>query len=100
MPRKYTHVKHLEESVFGLKAEGKTNGEISQYFGLTMKQLKNLITRHNCRAKKIQAGIPIKRRGRPPIKPPAQQKKLVLEITRLRMENELLRSFLQAAGRR
>jgi len=93
-------MKHLEEMIFRLKSEGKTNREIGQLFGLTKQQLKNLITRHNRRAERIQAGIPVKGRGRPPKNPPLPQKNLELEIKRLEMENELLRSFLQAAGRR
>jgi len=93
-------VKHLEEMIFRLKSEGKTNREIGQLFGLTKQQLKNLITRHNRRAERMQAGIPVKRRGRPSRYSSLPQRNLELEIKRLEMENELLRSFLQAAGRR
>lgn len=100
MPRSYRSVKHLEETIFRLKSGGKTNREIGQLFGLTKKQLTNLITRHNRRVEKMQAGTPVKRRGRPPKYPPTLKKNLELEIKRLEMENELLRSFLQAAGRR
>ena len=41
-----------------------------------------------------------KRRGRPRTKPITNQEDMALEIRRLKMEVELLRSFLQAAGRR
>ena len=41
-----------------------------------------------------------KRRGRPRTKPITNQEDMALEIRRLKMEVELLRFFLQAAGRR
>lgn len=100
MTRIYTHVKQLEETILQLKAQGKTNREIGQKYGLTKKQVINLITRYNRRTEKLQAGIPLKRRGRPPKTPPSTQKELKHEIKRLEMENALLRSFLQAVGRR
>jgi len=40
-----------------------------------------------------------KRRGRPRTKPTTPQQEMELELMQLRMENDLLRSFLQAAGR-
>ena len=44
-------------------------------------------------------GIP-KRIERPRKKPPETEEEFRKEVERLKMENELLRSFLQAAGRR
>ena len=41
-----------------------------------------------------------KRRGRPRTKPETSQKAMELKIKQLQMEVELLRSFLQAVGRR
>jgi len=41
-----------------------------------------------------------KKRGRPRTRPVTSQKAMELEIKQLQMEVELLRSFLQAAGRR
>lgn len=41
-----------------------------------------------------------KRKGRPRTKPITIQREMELENNRLKMEVELLRSFLQAAGRR
>lgn len=100
MPRKYAKVKHLEDEIFRLKAAGKTNGEIREITGLTKKQLTNLITRHNRREKEMQKGIPVKRRGRPRKTPLTTRQELEMENKQLKMEVELLRSFLQAAGRR
>lgn len=42
----------------------------------------------------------LKKRGRPRIKPLTTIEELTAENKQLRMENELMRSFLQAAGRK
>lgn len=84
-----------------LKTEGKTNREIAEFFGLKdIKAVKNIVTLHNRKQRAQAAGILPKRRGRPSkgYLPTDQEKDN--EIKRLKMENELLRSFLQIAGRR
>jgi len=100
MSRSYVHVKLLEKDIFEMKASGKSNREIREQFGLSEKQLKNLITRHNRAEDRIQKGIPPRRQGRPRkgYVPTEQEKDN--EIKRLKMENELLRNFLRLAGRR
>lgn len=45
MPRKYTKIKELEPEVFRMKAEGKTNREIAEHFGLTREQIRDLVKR-------------------------------------------------------
>ena len=94
MPRKYTHIKGIEPEVFEMKRSGYTNREIAEHFGPTKNQIVKLITRHNNRQKKIEAGIEIRNRGRQPkgFKGPEHEKDY--EIKRLRMENALLRDFL------
>lgn len=99
MSRKYVHVKALEKEIFELKAQGASNREIGERFGLNIKQLKNLINRHNKTARQLEHGELPRRRGRPP-----KNHKLTVgekdnEIKRLKMENQLLRDFLRAAGR-
>jgi transposase len=100
MPRSYVHVKLIEKEIFEMKAAGKSNRKIREQYGLSEKQLKNLITRHNRAEERLQAGIQPRRRGRPPkgYQPTEQEKDN--EIKRLKMENELLRDFLQIAGRK
>ena len=66
MPRTYRRVKGLEEEIFRLKEEGKTNREIRELYGLSEKQMKNLITRHNRREEKKAMGILPRRPGCPP----------------------------------
>ena len=111
MARGYKHVKMMETQVFEKKEAGQTNREIAEEFGLTMTQLKNLINRRNRAERKAAAGIQPRRRGRPPkvisltksderdvIKRITKEKDY--EISRLKMENDLLRDFLRLAGRR
>ena len=55
MPRAYTKVEILSEEVFRRKKAGETNRAIAESYGLTLKQIKKLITRQNNKAKKIWA---------------------------------------------
>ncbi len=98
MSRKYTHVKQYEAEILELKAQGISNREIGQKFGLSLKQMENLLTRHNRRKKLVMSGVMPRRGGRPKRNELAEDKK-DSEINRLKMENELLRDFLRTAGR-
>ena len=100
MPRSYTQVKVLEEEIFRQKAEGKSNREIREQYGLSKKQMNNLITRHNRAERLHEAGITPRRRGRPPNGYKSTEGEKDNEIKRLKMENELLRDFLRASGRK
>lgn len=99
MRRSYTHVKSLEEEIFEQKGQGKSNREIRDYYGLSKKQMENLITRHNKRERLLEEGIVPRRRGRPPKRYKSTESEKDNEIKRLKMENELLRDFLHAVGR-
>ena len=55
MPRAYRKVEILSEEVFGQKVAEETNREIAESYGLTLKQVKQLIMRQNNKAKKIAA---------------------------------------------
>lgn len=73
---------------------GKTQREIAEYYGFKDKSVvKKLLERE--RKKELQ-GIP-KQRGRKPAKTLAEYK---YENKRLKMENELLRFFLQSTERK
>ena len=97
MARPYTHVQVVEKEMREMRAAGKTNREIAEYFGF---QDKYVVTKYNRRMRKMEAGIMPRRRRRPPkgYVPTEQEKEN--EIRRLKMENELLRDFLRLAGRR
>ena len=100
MARGYTHIKMLEEKIFEMKANGKTNREIAEHFGLSIIQIKNLINRHNQAQKRKEAGILPGRPGRPSKGYKSTEQEKDNQIKRLKMENELLRDFLRHAGRR
>lgn len=100
MSRSYTHVKTLEKEIFEQKAQGKCNREIREQYGLSKKQMNNLITRHNRAERQLEAGVVPCRRGRPPKGNKATESEKDNEIKRLKMENELLRDFLRASGRK
>lgn len=101
MTRKYVKVKYLLAEVLKHKQDGKTHSEIAEIYGLSKDQVKKLVERNRQAERKAKEELPKfnPRRGRPRKTPLTSQKKLELENKQLRMENELLRSFLQAAGR-
>ena len=85
-----------------MREAGKTRQEIAEYFGLDKIQIKNWINRYNKEVKRIEAGIIPRPKGRP--RKDAAPRDVVTEqayeIKRLKMENQLLRDFLQLAGRK
>ena len=101
--QKYTHVQVLLPEIRAMEAAGKTKREIAEHFGLRDKYVvKQLLTREHRKEKKIIEGIMPRPKGRPrknvqPIDIVSQQ---AYEIDRLKMENKLLRDFLQLTGRK
>ena len=111
MPRSYRHIKEYELEILELKSQGKTNREICEKLGFEMKQLKNFINRHNTNQRKLEAGIALKRKGRPPKNYVVSEQDKVAElkyilarkeakIKSLEMENELMRDFLSLTERK
>lgn len=100
MARQYIQLKGIESEVFQLKEYELTNREIAVHFGVTREQIRGIIKRHNKNQRKIEQGIPAKRKGRPRVRPLTSDEEKDREIARLRMENELLRDFLHLAGRK
>lgn len=100
MPRKYTKIKELESEVLRMKAEGKTNREIAEHFGLTLEQIKNLVKRHNRNERNVKQGNPPKAKGRPRKRPMTTEEEKDRRIAQLEMEVELLRDFLHLTGRK
>ena len=92
--RKYTHVQGLLSAIEAMLEEGKTQREIAEHYGFKDKYVvKRLL--HRERKKQIQ-GVP-KQRGRKRAKTLQEYK---YEKKRLKMENELLRCFLQSIERK
>jgi predicted transcriptional regulator len=83
--------------VLELKRQGYTRQMIGDELGYTQKQIKNLLYR---KRKKKAGRISISmKRGRPRKRPISTEEEYQHRIKQLEMENDLLRSFLQAAGR-
>ena len=104
MSRKHTKIKVLEPQIIAMREAGKTRREIAEALGLEKVQIKNWINRHNKEQLRREAGI-LPKKGRPrknaePISPEEIIKEQEYEIKRLKMENALLRDFLQSAGRK
>ena len=101
--RGYTQVQILLPEIQKMVEEGKTQREIAEHFGLRDKYtVKELLKRERRKAAKIAAGIMPRPKGRPrkdalPRNVVAEQ---AYEINRLKMENKLLRDFLQLTGRK
>ena len=98
--RKYTHLKTVEALILSMRKDGMTLQEIADELGLSLKQMKNWSYRYNCERRNLLKGIATKPKGRPRKdgQPPHQSEKRELE--RLRMENKLLRDFLQFTERK
>lgn len=101
--RKYTHVQLLLPEIEAMLSAGKTQREVAEHFGFKDKYVvKRLLKRQREKQRKLAAGLVPCAKGRPrkdahPRDIAAEQ---AYEIERLRMENKLLRDFLQCAGRR
>lgn len=111
MSRSYRHIQEYEKEIMELRMQGKTKREICEKYGFSMKQLTNFITRYNTKQKKLEAGIAIKRKGRPPKDCVVTEQDKVVElkyiiarkdakIKSLEMENELMRDFLSLTERK
>ena len=101
--RKYTHVQELLPEIGAMLAEGKTQREVAEHFGFQDKQVvKRLLERERRKERNLKNGSLPRPKGRP--RKDAEPKDIVAEqayeIRRLRMENELLRDFLQSTGRK
>ena len=111
MPREYHHIQNFEKEILELKSQGHTLRAIGEKFGFTYKQMHNFITRYNAKQRKIEAGIALKRKGRPPKDYVVSEQDKVAElkyilarkeakIKSLEMENELMRDFLSLTERK
>ena len=97
--RTYTHVKELENIIISMREAGMTRQEIADELGLEKGQIKNWIARYNRRSSLLLREPSQKAKGRPRKdgQPPKQD--IQKELERLRMENKLLRDFLQSTER-
>lgn len=101
--RKYEKVQLLLPEIRAMAAAGKTQREIAEHFGFSDKfVVKGLLKRERDKEAKLRAGIVPRPKGRP--RKDASPRDVVAEqayeINRLKMENKLLRDFLQLTGRK
>ncbi len=98
--RNYTHMKQYEAIIVVMRNEGKSRQEIADELGCEMKQVKWCIARFNKRKRICNAMQEPRPKGRPRKdgQPPRQD--IQKELKRLRMENRLLRDFLQSTERK
>lgn len=101
--RSYTHTQILLPKIRAMVGAGKTQREIAEHFGFSSKEVvRKLLKRERRKEAKLAAGIMPRPKGRPrkdalPRDVAAEQ---AYEINRLKMENKLLRDFLQLTGRK
>ena len=100
MARKYTKVEDLTEVIRARKASGETNREIGESYGLSKRQVAQLINRQNRKERKIANGYIVRPKGRPRKEPASEEAQRNNEVVQLRMTVELLKNFLCEAGRR
>ena len=88
--RKYTKMDKYATEIAAMRKDGRTRQEIADALGLDYDQVANWIKRNNRKKRNLAQGIMPKPKGRP---------RKQSEIEQLRMENKLLRDFLQFTGR-
>ena len=88
--RKYTKMDKYAAVIATMREEGRTRQEIADELGLEFEQVANWIKRNNRKKRNLAQGIMPKPKGRP---------RKQSEIEQLRMENKLLRDFLQFTER-
>ena len=88
--RKYTKMDKYATRIAAMRDEGRTRQEIADELSLELEQVKNWINRNNRKERNLAQGITPKPKGR---------LRKQSEIEQLRMENKLLRDFLQFTGR-
>ena len=97
--RRYTRIKEYEPIIIAMREAGRTTREIADEIGVERQQIKWWVNRYNKRQLLLTENQIPKPKGRPRKdgQPPMQDPQKELE--RLRMENKLLRDFLQSMER-
>jgi len=98
--RRYTNIKEIEPEIIAMRKAGKTRREIAEHFGLEKCQIVWWVSRYNKAQAKLSAGFVPRPKGRPCKDGELPQQSEKSELERLRMENKLLRDFLQLTERK
>ena len=111
MPRNYTNISKYENEILEMKSQGYTLRQIGEKYGFSYEQLHNFITRYNAKQRKLEAGIALRKKGRPAKDRVVTEEMKSVElryiiarkdakIKQLEMENELMRDFLSLTERK
>ena len=111
MPREYRHIEQYEKEITELQEQGLTQRQIGERFGIERIKIKKFFERHRVRQRKLEAGIALKKRGRPPRDYVVSEQDKIAElryilarkdakIKSLEMQNELMRDFLSLTERK
>ncbi|MEE1281157.1 MAG: helix-turn-helix domain-containing protein [Acutalibacteraceae bacterium] len=111
MAKNYRYIKEYEKEILELKEKGYTKREIGEKLGFTKEQIHNFISRYNANQRKLEAGIALRKQGRPPKGYVVTEEMKIAElkyiiarkdakIKSLEMENELMRDFLSLTERK
>lgn len=100
MSRSYVKMECLAEEVFRRKAAGETNREIGERFGLTKRQVEQLVNRQNRKQRLVEQGYIPRPKGKSRKSTADEVTRQQNELIQLRMQVELLRNFLSEVGRR
>ena len=91
MAKSYRNIQKYEEEILKLKNERLTQREIGEKLGFSKEQIKEFLKRRRKNQRKLEAGIALKKKGRP-------LKDCV--ITEQDKVNELMRDFLSLTERK
>ena len=97
--RKWTNMQVLEPQILAMREAGMSRRMIADELGLELRQIENWINRRNRAKAKLSLGVVPKRKGRPRKRPLSTVEEYEQEISRLQMENKLLRDFLRFTER-
>lgn len=111
MARKYEHIQEYEKKIKEMMEQRMTQREIGEALGFSKEQVKSFVKRLHAKERRIAAGNPPSKKGRP-----AEDNKFAgtdkvselkyelarkeAKIKQLEMENELMRDFLSLTGRK
>ena len=98
--RKYTRIKAIEAEILQMHAAGQTHRAIAEQYGLEREQIKKFIKRHRKNQIQLQESHVHRPKGRPRKNGQPPKQNIETELKRLRMENKLLRDFLQFLERK
>ena len=111
MARSYRNIHQYERELLELKNQGISVREIGEKFGFSYEQTHQFFKRYNRKQEKLEAGIALRKKGRPAKDRVVTEEMKTTElryiiarkdakIKQLEMENELMRDFLSLTERK